>query len=225
MRTLTLFSALICILFSTAGILATTSHALADQFSFSRGDATRQYGDDRSRSERSRDDRYRDDRKGGDYRHRDDRKGGVYRRDYDRGYRYPNRSWHPAPNYHYYGRHWYKYPRYYDYPGHRHYFLGNDFLGWLAFTAITLAIIDSLNEQQQREHELALRDALRAPVGETIHWDDADASGSVTVIREGTSSTGRYCREYTQEIRVGGESQHAYGTACRNADGTWEIVN
>ena len=223
MRTSTLISALLSILFATAGLLATPPHALADQFSTSRDDGGRQRGFDRPGNDRSRHYRDRDDRRGGDY--RDDRRVGDYRHDYDRGGRYPYRYRHPAPVYRDYGRRWYKYPRYYGYSGHRHYYLGSDFFGWLAFTAITLAIIDNLNEQQQREHELALRDALRAPVGETIHWNDSDAAGSVTVIREGSSSAGRYCREYTQEIRVGGESQRAYGTACRNEDGSWEIVD
>ena len=61
-------------------------------------------------------------------------------------------------------------------------------------------------------------------MGETIRWSDTDASGSVTVLRDGTSSAGRYCREYSQKIKIGRESQQAYGTACRNSDGSWEIV-
>jgi surface antigen len=120
-------------------------------------------------------------------------------------YGHPHRDWH-------------------GYPRHRHYhYRGNDFLGWLAFSVVTLAIIDNLNEQQQREHELAMRQALGAPVGETIRWNDDRAGGSVTTLRDGTSNQGRYCREYTQDVRVGGQVQQAYGTACRNPDGSWEI--
>lgn len=36
--------------------------------------------------------------------------------------------------------------------------------------------------------------------------------------------TNRYCREYTQVIMIGGEEQVAYGRACRQPDGQWEIV-
>ena len=32
------------------------------------------------------------------------------------------------------------------------------------------------------------------------------------------------CREFTQTITVGGRPQQAYGTACRQADGTWQVV-
>lgn len=217
MRTSTLLPALLSVVLSTVGLLSTPTQALAERYSFSRDDGPRKDRVDRPRSERPRGDRSGTDR------HRSERHDRDYRHDaYRRDFRHPRRY---SPNYRYYGQHWYKYPRYYDYPLHRHYHLGSDFWGWLTFTAITLAIIDNLNEQQQREHELALRGALRSQVGETIHWRDNDASGSVTVIRDGTSSAGRYCREYTQEIRIGGESQQAYGTACRNTDGSWEIVD
>ncbi len=137
----------------------------------------------------------------------------------------PRHAWPGRPARPWYRDNWHRHPYRPYYPRHRHFHRGDDFWGWVAFTAITLAIIDSLNEQQQREHELAMREALRAPVGETVRWNDRGASGSVTVTRDGTSSAGRYCREYNQQITVGGESQQAYGTACRNPDGSWEILD
>lgn len=33
-----------------------------------------------------------------------------------------------------------------------------------------------------------------------------------------------YCREYTQDVRVGGRLQRAYGVACLKPDGAWEII-
>jgi len=36
---------------------------------------------------------------------------------------------------------------------------------------------------------------------------------------------GRYCREYTQTIYVDGRRHNGYGTACRQDDGTWAIVD
>lgn len=35
----------------------------------------------------------------------------------------------------------------------------------------------------------------------------------------------QYCREYTTEIMVNGQSQEAYGQACRQDDGSWQIVS
>src|ERR1044072_1885041 len=48
---------------------------------------------------------------------------------------------------------------------------------------------------------------------------DAGNTGSVTPVREGrVASTGEYCREFQQTVQVGGKSQNAYGTACRQPD-------
>ena len=111
------------------------------------------------------------------------------------------------------------------YGGYGRYRMDKDAYKWLSFTAITLKLLDKLNEQQQREHEAAQVEATRARIGETIQWRDGRASGAVTVLRDGTSTTGRYCREFQQEIRVDGVKERAYGTACRNADGSWEVVS
>lgn len=74
------------------------------------------------------------------------------------------------------------------------------------------------NEANQR--------AYSAPVGETISWNNPESGnyGTVTPTRDGYSSNNRYCREYEQEIYVDDRRETGVGTACQNADGTWEIV-
>ncbi|GJL85243.1 MAG: 17 kDa surface antigen [Micavibrio sp.] len=69
--------------------------------------------------------------------------------------------------------------------------------------------------------------ATSAPVGETVTWNNPDSGnyGSVTPTRDGYSSAGRYCREYQQTIVVGGREESAYGQACQQPDGSWEIVS
>jgi surface antigen len=47
----------------------------------------------------------------------------------------------------------------------------------------------------------------------------------VTPTRTYQQSSGEYCREYQQTVTVGGKTQEAYGTACRQPDGTWKIVS
>jgi len=111
------------------------------------------------------------------------------------------------------------------YWGYGRYYSDNDAWKWMAFTAITLKTLDNLNEEAQRDHEAAQVTATTAPVGETIYWDNEEASGSVTTTKQGTSSAGMTCREFQQEITVGGESENAYGTACLQEDGAWKIVN
>ncbi|MGB5177274.1 MAG: hypothetical protein WBP44_00955 [Gammaproteobacteria bacterium] len=47
----------------------------------------------------------------------------------------------------------------------------------------------------------------------------------MTATREGTSSSGRYCREFQHEITIGGKGEQGYGIACRQPDGNWEVVS
>lgn len=115
-------------------------------------------------------------------------------------------------------RHEYRHRDYPHYHGNAHTYR------WREFTATTSVEFDRLSETQQWRHESARMSATTAPVGETIHWKDDTASGSVRVVREGTSSSGRYCREFRQKIRIGGRIEDAYGTACQQPDGAWEIL-
>lgn len=115
---------------------------------------------------------------------------------------------------------------------HGHWYLGyGRFYGdaeayqWLAFTAITLRVLDMMSEAQQRAHEAAQIRATTAPLGQRIVWNDSGASGAVTALRDGTDSTGQYCREFQQDVTVGGTVERAYGTACRQPDGAWKIVS
>lgn len=70
--------------------------------------------------------------------------------------------------------------------------------------------------------------AYSAPIGEPIVWNNPESGnhGTYVATREGTNkTTGRYCREYQQTVYVGGKQESAYGTACQQPDGSWEIVN
>jgi hypothetical protein len=111
------------------------------------------------------------------------------------------------------------------YPGYGRYQRDDDAYKWLSFTAITLKVLDVLNEAQERAHEEAQVRATTAPIGDRIIWNDGGASGSVTAVRDGTSTQGRYCREFQQQVTVGGRTEQAYGTACQQPDGAWEIVS
>jgi surface antigen len=62
--------------------------------------------------------------------------------------------------------------------------------------------------------------------GTTTRWVNPDTghSGSVTPTRT-YAQAGTYCREYQQTVVVGGQQQSGYGTACRQPDGSWKVVN
>ena len=86
------------------------------------------------------------------------------------------------------------------------------------------------NILDQRDRQIAAETAQRSletmPTGSPSSWSNPDTgnSGTVTPTRTYQQSDGTYCREYTQEVVVEGRRQQAYGTACRQADGSWKIV-
>ncbi len=62
--------------------------------------------------------------------------------------------------------------------------------------------------------------------GTAVTWRNPDSGNYGTVVPQQAYQTnnGEYCREFQQTIHVGGQSQQGYGTACRQPDGTWKIV-
>ncbi len=65
-----------------------------------------------------------------------------------------------------------------------------------------------------------------AKVGSTSNWSNPDSgnSGTITPTKTYQAPSGEYCREYQQTVTVGGKTEQAYGTACRQPDGSWKIV-
>ncbi len=61
--------------------------------------------------------------------------------------------------------------------------------------------------------------------GQPVTWVNPDSGhqGTITPAQAYQNNTGQYCREYTQTINVGGQTQKAFGTACRQPDGTWQV--
>jgi surface antigen len=85
----------------------------------------------------------------------------------------------------------------------------------------------SLDKSDQQYAHRAQAQAQAAPIGQSIVWSNPESghSGTITPVREGTiPSTGEYCREFQQNVQVGGQTQKAYGTACRQPDGSWRVV-
>lgn len=111
------------------------------------------------------------------------------------------------------------------YNGYGRYDRDDSAFKWLAFTAITLKVLDIMSESQQRALEDAQIRAAMAPIGAPINWNNGNAYGSVTALRDGTSANGRYCREFQQQVIIGGRQETAYGSACMQPDGSWEMIS
>lgn len=63
--------------------------------------------------------------------------------------------------------------------------------------------------------------------GSTYRWSNPDSGHSGTITPQQVSSYqgGQPCRRYTQTVYVDGRAETVTGSACRNPDGTWTIVN
>jgi len=103
--------------------------------------------------------------------------------------------------------------------------------GWIVGGALLGGLVGGAvgNRLDARDKRLAAEAAQRAfesnRAGQASGWSNPDSgnSGSITPTRTYQIANGQYCREYRQTIIVGGEQNQAYGTACRQPDGSWQI--
>lgn len=84
-----------------------------------------------------------------------------------------------------------------------------------------------LDKVDRMEAERTYQTTLEtSPSGQANSWYNPDTgnSGSVVARPAYQASSGEYCREFTQTVNIGGRAEQAYGTACRQPDGTWKIL-
>lgn len=93
------------------------------------------------------------------------------------------------------------------------------FAGALAGSNIgkSLDALDAANTQSALESN---------KVNQTSSWVNPDSGNQYSVTPTNTyqTSAGRYCREYQSKVTVGNQPKQGYGTACRQPDGSWEIL-
>jgi len=85
-----------------------------------------------------------------------------------------------------------------------------------------------LDERDKRLAAQAEQKALEsAPTGQPVAWQNPDSghSGTVTVTKTYQAAGGTYCREYKTTVTISGKPENAYGTACRQPDGSWKLVS
>ena len=101
-------------------------------------------------------------------------------------------------------------------------------LGAIIGGLVGSSIGKSLDEHDQLMMERASQKSLEyAPTGSKTEWRNPDSGhhGYVVPAKAYTDRQGAYCREYTQIIVVGDQEEKGYGTACRQPDGQWKIIN
>jgi hypothetical protein len=62
--------------------------------------------------------------------------------------------------------------------------------------------------------------------GVSTTWRNPDSGYQYRVVPTRTYDINSApCREYTLDASIGGETEQIYGTACRQADGSWKVKN
>jgi surface antigen len=96
-------------------------------------------------------------------------------------------------------------------------------LGALVGSAIGANIGRHMDEQD-RIRTASVMETNRT--GQTTTWRNPDTQTdyAVTPTRTYSTTDGAPCREFTMDATIGGKAEQVYGTACRQADGSWKIV-
>lgn len=95
-------------------------------------------------------------------------------------------------------------------------------LGTLAGSAIG-ANVGRYMDRQDRINTAEVLEYTRT--GQSQAWSNPDTGNSYTVTPTRTiESTSGPCREFTIDANIGRKSEQVYGTACRQADGSWKMV-
>lgn len=86
----------------------------------------------------------------------------------------------------------------------------------------------SIGKSMNRLDQSCVGQALEhAPDGQSIAWNaqEGGTQYQVTPVNSYQQTDGRYCREYQTTAVVNGQAQDVYGTACRQPDGAWQIID
>ena len=84
----------------------------------------------------------------------------------------------------------------------------------------------SLDKADRLAMRQATYDALEyGDSGSPTTWTNPDTGNSGEVVPQPAvrRADGTPCREFWTTLTIGGEKQQAYGTACRQADGSWKL--
>lgn len=96
-------------------------------------------------------------------------------------------------------------------------------VGAVAGAALGQGVGRSLDGRDRQQMSYASTRAMETGYEQDWYNDQSGNYGTVSPGRSYKSAQG-YCREYQQTVYIGGEPQQAYGTACRQPDGQWQVM-
>lgn len=101
-------------------------------------------------------------------------------------------------------------------------------IGALAGAAIGNSVGESLDRADMTYYNKTQYRALETgQAGQALPWNNPQSGNSGVFIPQAPykADNGQYCREFQNKITVGGKTESGYGTACRQPDGSWQIVS
>lgn len=104
---------------------------------------------------------------------------------------------------------------------------GNSTAGIIGGALLGGIVGNQVGNYMDRQDEANMQRAVsNVPVGQQAQWTNKNgAQYTVRPVKNYTSSSHRYCREYQTTVTVEGKTQQAYGKACRQPDGSWKLVS
>lgn len=84
-----------------------------------------------------------------------------------------------------------------------------------------------IGKYMDKQDRMEMQNALEtAPVGQSVSWKNPDSGNQYRVKPTKTYYVKQQpCREYETYATINGKAETIHGRACRQADGTWRVVN
>ena len=84
-----------------------------------------------------------------------------------------------------------------------------------------------IGQYMDRQDRMEMQRALEsAPTGKSVNWSNPDNGNQYSVQPTKTYYANEQpCREYTTRAVISGKNQQIYGKACRQKDGSWQVVS
>ena len=103
---------------------------------------------------------------------------------------------------------------------------------WIAGSTILGAVAggllgDYLSQQDREQHATSSYQAFESQsAGGQMNWTNAETgnNGTTKINRVYRTTEGQLCKDFTQTINAGGQTETINGTTCQAPDGTWKVL-